>query len=108
MLDGAHMVRDAKEPWGHVECYLNPAKLVCSCKGCRKYGICSHILAINHILRYHNMRTELRAIGKSSGSKKGGGNGKRIPPALTRAPERAPDSSDEEEERLAALGAQGM
>ena len=40
--------------------------------------------------------------------KKGGGNQKRSVPALEKAPTREPDSSDEEQDRLIALGQRGM
>ena len=46
-------------------------------------------------------------IGKSAAGKKGGGNGMRPAPALTRAPAPQPDSSDEEWERLIEQGNQG-
>ena len=52
------------------------------------------------------MRYELATIGKKA-AKKSGGNVMKPAPALTRAPAMEVDSSDEEEERLLALGAQG-
>ena len=106
------MIMPVDEVWGHIECEGNPGKWVCSCKGFKGYEICSHILAISHILspdnpdKQYNVRAELRTIGKKA-SKKSGGNVKRPPPALTRAPAMQLDSSDEEEERLLALGAEG-
>ena len=102
-----HCVEDSDDKWGYIPCEYNPMKLVCSCKGCKGYGICSHIIAVNHIVMSINLRKELHVMGQSHGSKKGGGNGMRPVPALTRVAQREPDSSDEEEERLLALGAQG-
>ena len=91
-------------------CEYNPAELDCvTCKGFKNYGVCSHVLAINHQLKLINLRRELMEIGESAAAKKAGNHGNRAKPipALTRAPTRQPDSSDEEEERLLALGAQG-
>ena len=87
-------------------CEGNPAQYVCGCKGCKAYGICSHILAISHILKIYNVRHQLVSIGKRA-AKTAGGNTLKPPPALTRARPREPDSSDEEEERLLELGRQG-
>jgi hypothetical protein len=92
-------------------CEANVAKLDHpGCKGFKGHGICSHVLAVNHILTQYDVRKQLRTIGKSAASKKanGGGNQKSVPKALQKAPVREPDSSDEEDERLAALSAQGL
>ena len=97
-------------------CDLNPRKLDCLyCKGFKGVGICSHVLAINHILKEINLRREVMEIGASSsrkdayhkGKNSGGGNRKTPIPALTRAPTREADSSDEEQERLLELGDNG-
>ena len=105
-----HYVHMPLDVWGCISCEGNPAGYVCDCKGCKGYGICSHVLAINHILRHFNVRHQLVAMGKSNRSKSGPGQG-RLPnpePALQRARiTREPDSSDEEEERLLELGRQG-
>ena len=69
-----HRVEESDDKWGCVECEMNPLKLVCSCKSCKGYGICSHILAVNHILREYNVRYELHQIGKRA-AKYSGGNG---------------------------------
>ena len=69
-------------------------------------GICSHVLAINHILKQFNVRYQLATIGKKTDKLKKGPS-KKITPALERIPQREPDSSDEEEERNLLLGAQG-
>ena len=74
------------------------------------------MLAINHILKETNLRREVMEIGASSSRKGsshhafkrvGGGNRKAPIPALTRAPARDADSSDEEQERLLELGENG-
>ena len=92
------------------ECDLNQGKFNCPhCKGFKQYGICSHVLAINHILMAINLRRELMEIGKSTMKKKdkGGGNRQSVEPALTKVPEREPDSSDDELRELMEQGAQG-
>ena len=71
-------------------------------------GICSHVLAINHIVQKFNVRYELKSI-QTAASKKAAakvGNPKPLP-ALKRAHVPEPDSSDEEAERLLALGREG-
>ena len=108
-----HFVCDADEEWGVPSCELNPAALDCQqCKGFKSVGICSHVLALNHILKHINLRREIMEIGKSSRKKTGpqgghGGNNKTVPPALTRAEVREDDSSDEELYRLLEEGARG-
>ena len=68
--------------WGVPECDLNPCKFNCPhCKGFKQYGICSHVLAINHILMKINLRRELMEIGKKTMLKKKGWGG--VEPALT-------------------------
>ena len=106
------MTDQALIDWGVPECEGNPEQLSCiSCKGFKAYGICSHVLAVNHIRRAYNVRYMLRKIGKSKAieKRKGGAMARtgKPPPALQKMPEREPDSSDEEEERLLALGQQG-
>ena len=51
------------------------------------------------------MRRELATMGKSKALK--AGRPAKPAPALTREPQAAPDSSDEEEDRLLQLGAEG-
>ena len=78
------------------------------CKGFKHVGICSHVLAINHMLKKINLRRLVIAIGQSKRvNKKGGGSVRRAEPALQRAAQREPDSSDEEIERALLLGEQG-
>ena len=72
----------------------------------RGYGICSHVLAINHILMKFNVRYELAHVGKSNRKTKGG-NTKRLEKALERMPAAELDSSDEELATLLELGKQG-
>ena len=107
-----HTVMDAREPWGCIKGDANPCNLICDCKGCKGHGICSHVLAINHMLQKVDMRAWLGVVGKKA-KKKGvkanrtGGNGKKMPPAWVRGPQMEPDSSDEEEERLLIQGRAG-
>ena len=96
-------------------CELNPSKLDClNCKGFKGVGICSHVLAVNHMLRSINLRREVMEIGQSTyrknkvGNNRRGGNRKKAVPALQRAAAREADSSDEEQERLLEQGAKGQ
>ena len=103
-----YLVVEMDEDWGVPGCDLNPCKLDCiHCKGFKGYGICSHVLAINHILKNVNLRRELMTIGKSN-RKDGGGNRHFPIPALTRAPAAVDDSSDDEQQALLEQGDQGM
>ena len=106
LCDALHLVQPASEKWGHCACEGNPMKLVCDCKGCKGHGICSHVFAINHILKQFNVRHCIMEIGKRT-SKNTGGNFTRQEKAYERLPTREPDSSDEEEERLLELGKEG-
>ena len=73
-------------------------------------GICSHVLAINHMVKKFNVRYELQSIQTAASKKAGAKSGKynhRPLPALKCAHVPEPDSSDEEAERLLALGREG-
>ena len=76
------------------------------CKGFKHVGICSHVLAINHMLKKINLRRLVIAIGQSKRKHNNGGR-RRVEPALQRMAQREPDSSDEEIERALLLGEQG-
>ena len=102
-----HFVCEAREEYGVPDCEGNPALLDCpTCKAFKGVGICSHVLAINHILKRFNVRYQLATIGKKTDKLKKGPS-KKNTPALERIPQREPDSSDEEEEQALLLGAQG-
>ena len=91
------------------ECDLNPGKFNCPhCKGFKQYGICSHVLAINHILMAINLRREFIEIGKATMKKKGGGARMSAEPALTQVSQADPDSSDDELMELAGEGRTGQ
>ena len=80
-----------------------------ACKTLKGVGICSHVLAINHILKRFNLRYELKQLQTSGSKKQAAKAGKvlRPLPALQRAPVAQPDSIDEEDAALLALGEQG-
>ena len=101
-----HFVQPAEHRWQYFDCPENP-DMRCDCKGYKGYGICSHILTIQHMLKFFNVRYELLPIGKKR-MKKTGGNMMFVEPALTRVPTREPDSSDDEEEEAIRLGEQGL
>ena len=103
-----HLIMKKTEEWSVPRCEYNPMELDCVyCKGFKGYGICSHVLAINHICREINLRAELLEMGKSKLAKVQGGNRTKAKPALTKQKQIEPDSSDEELERLLDQGAQG-
>ena len=94
-----------------LPCEGNRAGLAClACKGFQGHGICSHVLAINHILTKFNVRYELQQLQTRASKKsaKKGGHREKMPKALKRLPVAEPDSSDEEEAAMLALGARGM
>ena len=87
-----------------IECTGNPAKLNCpTCKGFKSIGICSHVLAINHIqgkIDLDYLLGEL-SVTKANNLQGGGFTGrmnKQAPALLKQVHPREPDSSDEEEE----------
>ena len=42
------IVATCTDPGACMPCDANPFNLLCKCKGCRKIGICSHILLVTH------------------------------------------------------------
>ena len=93
-----HFLRYADADDGVPKCEWNPANLTCpTCKGFRNWGICSHVIAINHILDKIDLEDQLKELG---GPRKKGGFNKGVRPALIREKEAA-DSSDEEDQPLA-------
>ena len=102
-----HLVCEAQEPWGVPRCEYNLAELDCvACKGFKGHGICSHVVAVNHILQKVNLRRANMTIGKSANTRPGHNTAK-AKPALLRNRSVEPDSSDEELERLLQEGARG-
>ena len=88
-------------------------KLDCpSCKSFKHVGICSHVLAVNHIMQKFNVRYRLSELSKTkTNNPKGIGTGASLgktAPALTRQvlPLEA-DSSDDEESVMRRLGLEG-
>ena len=45
-----------------LKCRLNPMGLLCTCKGSRHHGICSHILAYSHLMRAIDLKLQLQAL----------------------------------------------
>ena len=51
VADALHVVEYAEDAGRDAPpSELNPANLVCNCKGFRRVGICSHAMAVNHLL----------------------------------------------------------
>ena len=113
MCQSLHVVCEPAEGYDVLECEGNPVGYEClACKTFKGIGICSHVLAINHILKHFNVRYELHQLQTAASKKqaaKGGTHGAKQPlPALQRYAEAELDSSDEEMAALLALGEQGM
>ena len=65
------------------------------------------VLTINHMMKLFNVRFQLKSVQTNALKKAGQRGSRKLLPALQRAPHVAPDSSDEEAERLELLGQQG-
>ena len=105
-----HVVCEPADGYEVLRCEGNPAGYEClGCKSFKGVGICSHVLALNHILTRYNVRYELKQLQTSASKKKAyGTHGAKKPlPALQCYVEPELDSSDEEEAALLALAAQG-
>ena len=62
-------------------CNVNPSQLVCTCKGSRHIGICSHAIVVNHWLESIDLNEIMMDIGGERKQKKGGYR-KGVRPAL--------------------------
>ena len=105
-----HLVCQPVEGMTVPECEGNKEKYDCvGCKSFKAVGICSHVLAVNHVSKKYNVRYVLGRLqtGASKTAAVKAGKVTAPPPALQRAPVADPDSSDEEEARLLQLGEQG-
>ena len=108
VCDVLHVVGPPAEGQSVLPCEGNPCGFACqACKAFKQVGICSHVLTINHILTRFNVRFQLKSIRTNALKKAGQRGSRKLLPALEREPQVAPDSSDEEEERLQLLGQQG-
>ena len=45
-----------------LPCRLNPLKLLCTCKGSHHHGICSHIIAVTHMIGEIDVERELEPL----------------------------------------------
>ena len=108
VCDVLHVVRYPSDGQPALPCEGNPAGLECvACKSFKQVGICSHVLTINHLMKQFNVRFQLKSVQTNALKKAGQRGSRKLLPALQRAPHVAPDSSDEEAERLELLGPQG-
>ena len=88
------LFEDNDSKYGVPFCHYNPASLTCpSCKGFKHVGICSHVLAINHILEHIDVNY---LLGKVQKAKKIGGYKRNVRPAL----QCESDSSDDDAPNL--------
>ena len=94
-----HFFRHA-EPHEVPKCEYNPAYLTCpTCNGFRNWGICAHVIVINHTLYKIDLVDQLKELLAAPRAK--GGFRKGVRPALVKEKEAVVDSSEEEEEPLA-------
>ena len=105
-----HVVYDAGEKYPPLDAgTANACGYSCmGCKGFQGVGICSHVLAINHIMKKFNLRYELKQVQTEASKKAGGRAQLKKYPALVRVPVAPPTAADEEEEHLQALGMEGQ
>ncbi len=84
LCDALHLVFTPNPGMEVLQCEANPGGYDClACKGFKGIGICSHVVAVNHILTKYNVRHELRLLQTSAAKKKSQrGNRKRPVPAL--------------------------
>jgi hypothetical protein len=76
------VVTGEQAPYCCPECPANPLGMACNCKGFRQYGICSHVIAVNHWLDAIDLEALLEDFGTAS--RKKGGYMKGVRPALTK------------------------
>ena len=62
--------------WGKLDCF--------TCKGFKSDGICSHVLAVNHILDNIDLIYNLKKFVLDANKKNKGGHGPKVMPALVR------------------------
>ena len=75
-----------------LPCRLNPLCLLCTCKGFKHHAICSHVLAISHVLKGINIREELKPLSK----KREAHRPKKARGALSMQPDDGVDVEDDE------------
>ena len=101
-----HKVVSAKYLYGedHVKnvlpCPLNPGNLLCSCKGSRHHGICSHILAVSHLLSLIDLNAELAPLAptRERHGPRAAVGGAHIQPADGRMPQQELGEGEEEQD----------
>ena len=79
-------------------CEANPYRLLCKCKGSRKIGICSHILAVTHLLMKKHPTERLAICNVLYLIKKLAADRQAHRPRKARGGLVIEDSSDEEDE----------
>ena len=73
-----HCVVEPAEGYTVLECEGNVARYDCiACKAFKGVGICSHVLAVNHVLTKFNVRYELKAVETGASKKAAVKAGKR-------------------------------
>ena len=87
-----------------LKCRLNPMRLLCTCKGSRHHGICSHILAYTHLKGQINLHEQLQQLAPRRAAYRPalpkGRN--RIQPEEEEGPELPEEEEPEEQDLLGA------
>ena len=82
------------------ECEWNPVCLDCfGCKGFKHTGICSHVVAVHHLMNKYDLLYNTERFLTKNQKKNMGGNTRKVMPALIKEkplPPRA-DSSDDDD-----------
>ena len=60
-----------------VPCRANPMRLICTCKGSRKIGVCSHVIAVNARCKAYSIQRELMKMQKAGSKKRRQATGRR-------------------------------
>ena len=110
VCNSMHKVESAAKMFGAdkvqqmcLPCRLNPLKLLCTCKGSRHHGICSHIIAVTHMLGEIDIEHELEPLAprRAAHGPKQARDGRHIQPddgQVRRAARGAGEEQDVEQE----------
>ena len=100
------IVQTCTVPGACMPCDANPFKLFCKCKGCRKIGICSHVLLVTHEMMKGLPKREQKAscnlnymLGGIAGASTKPGRPRRVKHCLQKESS-SEDSGDEQDAHL--------
>jgi len=79
---------------------MNPGKLLCSCKGFRHIGICTHSIAVNHWTREVDLDTIMKSLDGGKKRKRGGYNAAPRPALIKEGPGKKPTHKKKKKKKL--------